>query len=218
MVNLEFFQQKNIKQGVKSLKNNQPMSDIKKIYVFLFDGYSDWEISYVTPEINKSEKFKLVYFSKDGHIVTSMGGLQVKPTTSLDQLKLEEIDLLILPGGTAWEKGENKEIEKITTDLLEAGKPIAAICAATIYLGQLGLLNDLKHTSNDLNYLKAVAPNYDGDEKYQQSLAVTDRNIITAPGIAPIEFAREIFKTIGLYTDDHIEKWFQLFKNGIWSE
>lgn len=166
------------------------MSDTKKIYVFLFDGYSDWEIAYVTPEIHRSEKFKLVYFSKDGEVVTSMGGLQVKPTTSLDQLKLEEIDLLILPGGTAWEKGENKEIEKITTDLFEARKPMAAICAATTYLGQLGLLNDLKHTSNDLYYLKAVAPNYHGDEKYQQALAVTDRNMITAPGIAPIEFAR----------------------------
>lgn len=219
MVNLGFSQQKDIKRGEKSLKNKETMSDIKKeIYVFLFDGYSDWEISYVTPEINKSEKFKLVYFSEDGNIVTSMGGLQVKPTTSLDKLKLEEIDLLILPGGTAWEKGENKEIEKITTDLFEAGKPIAAICAATTYLGQLGLLNDLKHTSNDLNYLKAVAPKYSGDEKYQKSLAVTDRSIITAAGIAPIEFAREIFKSIGLYTDDTIEKWYQLFKNGIWTE
>jgi hypothetical protein len=69
-----------------------------------------------------------------------------------------------------------------------------------------------------LNYLKGIAPKYSGDENYQHSLAVTDRNIITANGIAPIEFACEIFKTIGLYSDDNIEKWFQLFKNGIWSE
>lgn len=219
MVNWGFSQQKDIERSVKSAKNNETMNDIKKeIYVFLFDGYSDWEISYLTPEINKNEKFKLVYFSENGNVVTSMGGLQVKPTTSLDKLKFEEIDLLILPGGTAWEKGENKKIEKITTDLFEAGKPIAAICAATTFLGQLGLLNDLKHTSNDLNYLKGIAPKYCGDENYQNSLAVTDRNIITANGIAPIEFAREIFKTIGLYTDDNIEKWYQLFKNGIWIE
>jgi len=36
--------------------------------------------------------------------------------------------------------------------------------------------------------------------------------------IAPIEFAVEIFKKIELKPDDEIEKWFQLFKNGIWSE
>ena len=190
----------------------------KKICVFLFDGFSDWEISYFTPEINKSQRFELVYFSENEEIITSMGGLQIKPTTSVKSLKPERIDMLILPGGTAWEKGEITGIEKLTKSVFDNGKSIAAICAATTYLGQLGLLNNLKHTSNDLNYLKRTAPKYFGEEKYQNSLAVTDRNLITANGIAPIEFAREIFKTIKLYDEDTIEKWFQLFKNGIWSE
>jgi len=191
---------------------------MNKIHVFLFDGFSDWEISYLTSEINKSEAFELVYFSKDGNPVTSMGGLQIMPRTSLADLKFNDVDLLILPGGTAWEKGENKEIEKLTIDLFESGKPLAAICAATAFLGQLGLLDHVKHTSNDLNYLKAVVPTYRGDKMYQNVLAFTDKNIITANGIAPIEFAREIFKTIDLYSEERIEKWFQLFKNGVWSE
>ncbi|MCF8265557.1 MAG: DJ-1/PfpI family protein [Ignavibacteriales bacterium] len=67
----------------------------KKICVFLFDGYSDWEISYLTPEIIKDERFDLVYFSETGNEVTSMGGLHVIPTTSLDNLKIEEVHLLI---------------------------------------------------------------------------------------------------------------------------
>lgn len=190
----------------------------KKIHVFLFDGFSDWEISYLTPEINKSEEFDLVYFSTNGDPITSMGGLPIQPTQSLGDVKVEDIDMLILPGGTAWEKGENREIEKMTTSLFETGKPIAGICAATTFLGQLGLLNDLKHTSNDLYYLKGIAPQYTGGEHYQNTLAVTDQNVITAKGIAPIEFACAIFKTIGLYSDAKIEKWYQLFKNGIWSE
>lgn len=191
---------------------------MKKIFVFLFDGFADWEISYFAPEINKSGKFDLIYFSKNGDLITSMGGLQVKPTTSLRDLNIENIEMLILPGGTAWEKGGNTEIEKLTNDLFENGNSIAAICAATTYLGQLGLLNNLKHTSNDLNYLKGIAAKYNGDKNYQNSLAESDRNIITANGIAPIEFAREIFKAIGLYNNAHIERWFQLFKNGIWNE
>ncbi len=197
----------------------EKISNMKKnIYVFLFDGFSDWEISYLTPEINKSEQFDLIYFSKYGKSITSMGGLQIKPTTSLNEINFKDIDMLILPGGSAWEKEENKEVDNITKKLFENGKSIAAICAATTYLGQLGILNDLKHTSNDLNYLKEIAPNYCGEENYQNSLAVTDKNILTANGIASIEFAREIFKTIELYDDENIEKWFQLFKNGIWSE
>lgn len=33
-----------------------------KICVFLFNGFSDWEISYLTPEINKSKEIELIYF------------------------------------------------------------------------------------------------------------------------------------------------------------
>jgi putative intracellular protease/amidase len=190
----------------------------KQIAVFLFEGFSDWELAYLTPEIYKSDHFELVYFSIRGGLATSMGGLQVKPTKSLKDIVFENLEMLVLPGGTAWEKGGNTEIEKLTKDMFEAGKPIAAICAATIYLGQIGLLNDLKHTSSDLNYLKGMAPEYTGSDLYQNELAVTDGHLITANGIAPIEFAREVFKTIGLYSEEAIEKWFQLFKNGVWSE
>nr|WP_321356989.1 type 1 glutamine amidotransferase family protein [uncultured Draconibacterium sp.] len=191
---------------------------MKKVCVFLFDGFSDWEISYLTPEINKSEQFSLVYFSKDGNPVKSMGGLEVKPNLSLTELILEEIDLLVLPGGIAWEKREITIIDNLVKELVENKKSIAAICGATFYLGQLGILNNLNHTSNDLGYLKAVVPEYNGEEKYQNKLAVADKNIITANGIAPIEFATEIFREIKLKSETEIEKWFQLFKNGIWSE
>ncbi len=191
---------------------------MKKICVFIFNGFSDWELAYLTPEINKSEQFELIYFSVDGDLVTSMGGLQVKPTTSLKEINTENVDLLILPGGTAWEKREIKAIDNLVKELADNEKPIAVICGATFYLGQLGLLDNVHHTSNDLGYLKAVVPEYNGQENYQNQLAVTDRNIITANGIAPIEFAVEIFKKIQLKPNDEIEKWFQLFKNGIWSE
>jgi len=191
---------------------------MNKIGIFLFNGFSDWEISYLTPEINKSKEFELVYFSQDGNAVLSMGGLKVIRTTSLSQLSSDDVSMLILPGGTAWEKGENKVIEDLTLEFFTAGKPIAAICAATAFVSQLGLLNQVQHTSNDLYYLKAVAPQYKGDEHYQNALAVSDKNIITANGIAPIEFASAIFKLIALKPDVEIEKWFQLFKNGIWSE
>jgi len=187
----------------------------KRICVFLFDGFSDWEIAYVTPELNKSERFDLIYVSEKGNSITSIGGLHVKPTCSLTDLNPETIDMLILPGGTAWEEGKITAIEDLTKRIAENEKPIAAICAATTYLGQLGLLNKRKHTSNGLNYLKEVAPDYRGDEHYVSAWAVSDKNIITATGIAPIEFAREIFRAIELYDEENLEKWFQLFKNGV---
>lgn len=190
----------------------------KKIFIFLFDGFSDWEIAYLTPEIRKSSTFELIYFSKDGMPVISMGGLQVVPSLALTEIVPHDVDMLILPGGTAWEKGDNEGVTPLVKLIVDLGKPVAAICAATAYLAQQQLLDNLKHTSNDLYYLKAVAPAYSGDSFYTNALATSDKNIITANGIAPIEFAREIFTTLELYPEQDIEKWFQLFKNGVWSE
>jgi putative intracellular protease/amidase len=191
---------------------------MKKILVFLFDGFSDWEIAYLTPEIKKNEAFELLYFSHDGKAVRSMGGLNISPEISLKDVISDEVDMLILPGGEAWETDENDVITPLVRSMFEKGMTIAGICGATAYLGKKGLLDHLKHTSNALVYLKAVATEYSGEKNYVEALAVTDQNLITAGGVAPIEFAREIFRKLELYREADIEKWFQLFKNGVWSE
>lgn len=188
----------------------------KKIVIYLFDGYSDWEIAYLTPELNKSDHHELVYFSDAANSIKSMGGLQVKPNNHINEINAEEVDLLILPGGSLWEKERPKKIQQLLNQVNQAKKSIAAICAATSFLGQLGFLDEIKHTSNGLSYLKGMAPAYKGEDLYQNSLAITDKNIITANGIAPIEFAKEVFSMVNLYNDENLENWFQLFKNGIW--
>ena len=187
-----------------------------QIFIFLFDGFADWEIAFISPELNKSEKFKVIYFSKDGKPVTSMGGLLVMPDISLTDLNTDDVAILILPGGTAWETGGNTEINELVKSLNQNDGSIGAICTATTYLGQKGILDNLKHTSNDLSYLKGTAPQYTGDDYYVNELAVSDKNIITANGIGPIEFAREVFQKVGLYDETQLDAWFQLFKHGIW--
>jgi len=190
----------------------------KSVYIFLFNGYSDWEISYLTPELQKSEKIELKYFSIDGKNVKSMGGLNIIPDYSIDQINESQISVLILPGGTAWENKSINEIDKFIEKLHTKNKTIGAICGATTYLAQKGYLDKITHTSNALFYLQNYANNYKGTDNYKDELAVTDKNLITANGIAPIEFAREVFKDIELHNETDIEKWFQLFKNGVWTE
>jgi putative intracellular protease/amidase len=189
---------------------------LKNVYIFLFDGFSDWEIAYLTPEIKKNIDFELITFSRTGGVVRSMGGLKVNPDTSLDKLKPELISALILPGGDAWESGSLEYIGNLVLQLHKENKTIAGICAATTFLGGLGLLDNLQHTSNGLDYLKYFALNYGGEKNYRTELAVTDQNLITATGIAPIEFAKEIFIAIRLRDRQYIEKWFNLFKHGVW--
>lgn len=189
---------------------------MKNVYIFLFDGYSDWEIAYLTPELAKNEGFAIKTFSADGNPVRSAGYLQVIPEYSLKDVKTEDIDILILPGGMAWD-GELDYMLPLVKQLFDKQIAIAVICGATIFLARNGFLNNIKHTSNDLQYLKMVAPEYTGEHLYQHEKAYSDRHIITANGTAPIEFAKEIFESIS-YDSTLIEKWYQLFKNGIWSE
>ncbi len=98
----------------------------KKIFVFLLDGFSDLKISYLTPELNKSEQFDLVYFSKNENLISSMGGLQIRPTKLLLELKSNDLEMLILPGGTAWEKDENEEMVTIILyEIIILNKPVS---------------------------------------------------------------------------------------------
>lgn len=190
----------------------------KSVYIFLFNGFSDWEISYLTPELQKSDKIELKYVSMNGKNVKSMGGLNITPDFSIDEIDSKDVSVLVLPGGAAWETGSINGIDNLIDKLNTKNKIIGAICGATTYLANKGYLDNLEHTSNALFYLQNFAKNYNGKEYYKDEFAVTDNNIITANGVAPIEFAREILKKVELYGEKDIENWFQLFKNGIWTE
>ena len=193
-------------------------TNTENVYIFLFDGFSDWEIAYLTPELKKSKKIVLKYFTIDGLEIISAGGFRITPDLSIKELNPAKISVLILPGGAAWEEKSIKGIDSLVETLNSEKRIIAAICGATTYLGQKGYLDEVKHTSNALEYLQYIAPNYKGKKGYQSDFSVTGENIVTANGIAPIEFAREIFRKINLNSERDIEKWFQLFKNGIWTE
>src|SRR5690606_37783314 len=139
----------------------------KKAYLFLFDGFSDWEVAYLTPEINQSEKCELVYFSGDGTPLRSAGGLSIQPATSLAELQADDINLLILPGGNAWESDGRIDLQGLVETVFERKKTIAAICAATTYFGCMGLLEAVGHTNNSMDYLKEMAPAYRGKDNYR---------------------------------------------------
>ena len=65
---------------------------------------------------------------------------------------------------------------------------------STDALANMGYLDTRKHTSNNLEYTKMVCPNYKGEKFYELGSAVSDANLVTASGIAPLEFAREVLK------------------------
>jgi putative intracellular protease/amidase len=105
----------------------------------------------------------------------------------------------ILPGSDAWSRGPRGGLSELLQARAKAGKPIAAICGATLALGYAGLLDSAPHTSNSLDFLKRHLPAYRGDKHYRDAPCVSAGGIITAAASAPVSFAVEILRA--LYPD-----------------
>jgi putative intracellular protease/amidase len=187
----------------------------KKVFFFIFNGFADWEAANALAEINKCQRYAVETVGLNRDPVRSMGGLTVFPDQGLADLALENTALLILPGGTAWEEKKLRELIPVVQEFNNRGIPIAAVCAATTLLADAGLLDKISHSSNAKSYLKSASVSYQGEAYYKDELAVSDSNIITASGIAPLEFAREIFLLLEIFDDLTLEKWYGLFKSGI---
>lgn len=187
------------------------------IYVYIPDMLSDWEPSYVLPELNSGQFFKkgapaftVKTCAPTLAPVTTMGGLRVVPDLTVDEIDAANCALLLLPGSYKWMEPGHDQILAKTRECLDRGVTVGAICAATLALAQAGLLDTHRHTSNDLPFMKQICPQYRGGDLYQEQSAVTDGNLITARGTAPLEFACAIFKKLDVFSPETLEAWYQL--------
>ncbi len=57
-----------------------------------------------------------------------------------------------------------------------------------------------------------VCPNYKGETFYEIGPAVSDENLITASGVAPLEFTMEVLKKLDVFAPDTLESWYNLNK------
>jgi len=108
--------------------------------------------------------------------------------------------------------GSSQNAYLITEQCIRQNKVTAAICGATAALAQNGLLDTRRHTSNDLGYLKMVCPGYRGEKYYKNEPAVTDGKLITAAGVAPLEFAVHVLKALDVFSPATLDAWYQLNK------
>ncbi len=144
-----------------------------------------------------------------------MGGLRVLPDRDLNFIRPDEVEILILPGGDFWESSYPKAgLNKILNDLVAAAIPVAAICGGTLAVAHAGLLNDRRHTSNMPGYIDQHCSDYSGSSLYEAVPAVNDRGVITASGLSPVEFAREIFRQLKIFSAADDELWFEMFRHG----
>ncbi|WP_319559718.1 type 1 glutamine amidotransferase family protein [Marispirochaeta sp.] len=188
------------------------------VYLYVLDTLADWEIGYLTAELNskryfrnKNDDCKVITVGNGKEPICTMGGLYITPDIDIKEIRFQHEDILILPGGDTWQEEENRNILLFAKDLISRGAKVAAICGATVGLATVGALDNKKHTSNDKGFLKMVCPEYSGESNYIEKPAIVDEYLITASGLGALEFTYEILRMLNVFRPETLESWYNLY-------
>ena len=190
---------------------------MKKTVLFvLLEQYADWEAAYLSSALymlgQGNYQVKTVSPEKAG--VQSIGGFRLLPDYDISSVPAD-YEALILIGGMTWRGEAARQVEPLVRQCLESGRILGGICDASGFLGTVGALNHVKHTSNDLDDLKRWAGDaYTGEKNYIMEQAVRDQTIVTANGTAALEFAREVLLALKAAPEEKITEWYNFHKLG----
>ncbi|HJA08442.1 MAG TPA: DJ-1/PfpI family protein [Candidatus Mailhella merdigallinarum] len=193
---------------------------MKKIVLFVvLDQYADWEAAYLASwtSVLGRDEFAVKTVSLTTAPVSSIGGFTLLPDYDLASAP-EDFEGLILVGGMSWRTEAAREVAPLVRHALERKKVVGGICDAAAFLGTLGVLNQVRHTGNDLNDLKQWAKDaYTGEDKYLRQAAVRDGNIVTANGTAPLEFAKEAMLALNIAPENAVTACYDFYKLGCYA-
>ena len=191
------------------------------IYVYILDTLADWELGYVTAELNSGRFFKKdapkIALKTVGHskeAITTMGGMTIVPDCLIDDIIMSDTTVLLLPGADTWNDPKQEAIIEKAGELLSLGATVGAICGATVALASAGLLNDRPHTSNGPGFLDMFVPNYTGKHFYVDQPAAADNNLITASSTGGLLWAKQLIERLDVFQADTLEAWYDYFSAG----
>ncbi len=161
--------------------------------IFFATGYEEIEALTVVDILRRAGEEITMVSITDERSVTSSHGVEVTMDKVLSEVNFDETDVIVLPGGMPGTK--NLEacaalMEQVDA-FVQAGKTVAAVCAAPSILGHRGHLNGKKACS-----FPDMESQLEGAEVLREP-AVIDGNIITGRGMgAAIPFGLAILEKL----------------------
>ena len=161
----------------------------KKICVFLADGFEEIEGLTVVDLLRRAGVEVTTASITDSLTIHGAHKIDVKADALFEDVDYTKEDMVVLPGGMPGTKNlmAHEDLVSNLKQFHEAGKAVAAICAAPMVLGENGILEGKK---------AVCYPGFEANLKGATVLkeeAVTDGNVITSRGLGTaIEFAGEI--------------------------
>ena len=152
------------------------------IYLFFATGTEEIE-ALATADILRRAGLDVEIVSITGErTVTGAHGIRVETDALLDDVEFFDADLLVLPGGMpgATNLADCATLNERIRDHVIVGRPVAAICAAPLVLGRLGMLQGKRAT---------CYPRFEGEltgATYTGALVERDGQFITGKGPAAV--------------------------------
>ena len=118
------------------------------LYQFFATGFEECE-ALGTTDICRRAGMEVIMVSVTGNLVVeSAHGVKIATDALFEDCDFDDADMLMLPGGMpgATNLLAHKGLREVITKHFEAGKMLAAICAAPLVYGNLGLLQGKKAT------------------------------------------------------------------------
>lgn len=121
---------------------------MKKAFVFLATGFEEMEAIGITDILRRGGIEARTVSITTERKVTGSHGIEVTADLLLTEADFVDADALILPGGLPGSKNLNacEPLKELLLEQYRQGKTVAAICAAPLVLGGLGLLKGRKAT------------------------------------------------------------------------
>lgn len=159
---------------------------MKKAVIFLANGFEDIE-ALATVDILRRGGVDVTIAGVTGEIVTSSHNLKVVADKLADDIKAADYDAVICPGGMpgATNLRDSQKVLDTIKEAYNAGKIVAAICAAPMVLEKAGVLQGKNFT------MYPGMENYAPSGNYKNNVyVVQDGSVITGAGpAATFEFA-----------------------------
>ena len=166
------------KRTLNEIRKQQ--KNMKKVYMFLANGSEEIE-SLIPVDVFRRGAVEVKTVSITGTEYVEMShGVLLKADMKFEDADFSDADLLMLPGGLpgATNLNEHDGVRNALKEQYSQGKLVAAICAAPLVFGSLGIVKGKRATC------------YPGFEKYldgaeyTHELCTVDGNVVTGEGPA----------------------------------
>lgn len=167
-----------------------------KTYVLIYNKFAHFEV--VLASLFLKSKGEIITVGISNNEVISEEGFRLIPHTTLGEVRADEVDLFLIPGGNPESIQNVPGLLELLIDLNQKNKVIGAICAGPLQLARTGLLKNKKFTTSmPVDEFKDFA-----DGEYIDSNVIVDGNIVTAKGNGYVDFALILGKVMNIYEDE----------------